>query len=394
MKSNRNRSAETVLTRRVKKILPEKTGLKKLMQSREIHLYQGFDPTGSKLHLGHSIGLRKLMEFAELGHRVTFLFGTGTILVGDPSQRQAARKPIDQKQIDSNIKSWKKQVEPIVDFNKVKIRQNGDWLLKLRLKDLINIASNISAVQLFKRDMFQKRIESGDTVWFHETMYPLLQGYDSVVLDVDLEVGGTDQEFNMLIGRELMRKMKGKQKYVLTVPMILGTDGRPMSKTSNNCIWLDDSADEMYGKLMSIDDKQIPSYLELLTDIPPEKISNQNPLKLKKMLALDITSQYRGRGQALAAQKKFERVVQKGQIPKKLPTIFINSGSHTLLDIFKKAKPKTSRSQIKRTIKQGGVEWNGKKITDPNKHLQVEGGEVIKFGKRWFRKIKVLKIEP
>ncbi|OHA67495.1 MAG: tyrosine--tRNA ligase, partial [Candidatus Wildermuthbacteria bacterium RIFCSPHIGHO2_02_FULL_47_12] len=188
-------SIDEILTRRVEKVLPAKEGLLQLMSKRKIRLYQGFDPTGSRLHLGHSIGLRKLMEFANLGHEVIFLFGTGTVLVGDPSLRDSARKPITQAEIEKNIKDWKRQAAPLVDFEKVSIKENGDWLIPLTLKEIIGIASNISSLQLFKREMFQRRLQRGDTVWYHETMYPLLQGYDSVVMDVDLEIGGTDQEF-------------------------------------------------------------------------------------------------------------------------------------------------------------------------------------------------------
>src|SRR3990167_4748369 len=261
-------NSNTLLTRRVDKVLPSKEALEKLMGKRKIRLYQGFDPTGVRLHLGHSIGLRKLMEFANAGNEVIFLFGTGTVLVGDPSQRDTGRKLITPAEVERNIQGWKDQVSPIVDWNKVKILRNGDWLRELKLQDIINIASNISAVQLFKREMFTRRINSGDTVWYHETMYPLLQGYDSVVMEVDLEIGGTDQEFNMLIGRELQRKMNNREKFVLTVPMILGTDGGQMSKTTGNCVWLDDTAIEMFGKIMSLPDSQILPYLELVTDIP------------------------------------------------------------------------------------------------------------------------------
>ncbi|OGC67471.1 tyrosine--tRNA ligase, partial [candidate division WWE3 bacterium RIFCSPLOWO2_02_FULL_53_10] len=214
------------------------------------------------------IGLRKLMDFANLGHEVIFLFGTGTVLVGDPSLRDSGRKGITQEEIEKNIKDWKRQAAPLVDFEKVAIKQNGDWLVPLTLKDIIKIASNISALQLFKRDMFQRRLRRGDTVWYHETMYPLLQGYDSVVMDVDLEVGGTDQEFNMLIGRDLQRKMNNKEKYVLCTPMILGTDGKQMSKSSGNCVWLDDSPQDMFGKIMSMPDNQTVPYLTLVTNLP------------------------------------------------------------------------------------------------------------------------------
>ena len=260
-------TTDEILTRRVEKVLPSKDGLKNLLEKKKIKLYQGFDPTGGRLHLGHSVGIRKLMDFANAGHEVIFLFGTGTVLAGDPSERETGRKLITQEEIDKNIQGWKDQVSPLVDWNKVKILYNGDWLTKLTLKEIINIASNISAVQLFKREMFTRRIEKGDTVWYHETMYPLLQGYDSVYMDVDLEIGGTDQEFNMLIGRELMQKMKSKEKYVLTTPMILGTDGNQMSKSSNNCIWLNDTPNDMFAKIMAIVDEQIIPYMNFVTNI-------------------------------------------------------------------------------------------------------------------------------
>lgn len=377
-----------ILSRRVAKVLPSKDGLAKLMATKKIRLYQGFDPTGSRLHLGHTVGLRQLMEFARAGHEVIFLFGTGTVLVGDPSERDTGRKLITQAEIDKNIEDWKKQVSPIVDFNKVTIKQNGDWLTKLSLKDIVKIASNISAVQLFKRDSFQRRLKAGDTVWYHETMYPLLQGYDSVVMNVDLEIGGTDQEFNMLVGRELQRKMNNREKFVLTTPMILGTDGGQMSKTTGNCIWLDDSAADMYGKLMSISDAQLPSYWQLLTDLPmPAKSDFVNqPLSLKKQLALNITQQFHDQTAATAAQADFESTVQKGQAPAIIDTFTISKGSHTLLDICRTAKVGDSSSHIKRTISQGGVEWNGQKITNPSQTINVTGNEILKFGKRTFRK--------
>src|SRR3989344_7615079 len=301
-------SINEILTRGVAKVLPTTAGLQSVMAKKTIRLYQGFDPTGSRLHLGHTIGLRKLMQFAQLGHEVIFLFGTGTVLVGDPSQRDTARKLITQAEIDQNILDWKNQVKSIVDFSKIKITQNGDWLTQLTLKDIVHIASNISAIQLFKRESFQRRLKAGDTVWYHETMYPLLQGYDSVAMDVDLELGGTDQEFNMLIGRELMRKMKGKEKFVLITPMILGTDGHQMSKTTGNCVWLNDSPEDMFGKLMSIPDDLIQSYFELLTNLAS---LSDNPLAGKKAVAFDIVRQFHGPTAAQTAQKHFETTIQQ-----------------------------------------------------------------------------------
>jgi tyrosyl-tRNA synthetase len=276
-----NKKIDEVLERRVDKVLPTKDGLRKILKKRKIKIYNGIDPTAKKLHLGHTVGLRKLMEFTELGHEVILLFGTGTVLVGDPSLRDTGRKLITKSEVEENIKTWKKQVSPIVDFDKIKIKYNADWLTKLKLKDIIKIASNISAIQLFKRDMFQKRLARGDTVWYHETMYPLLQGYDSVKLDVDLEIGGSDQEFNMLIGRELQKKMNNREKYVLTWQMIMGTDGKQMSKTTGNCVWLDDKPNDMFGKIMSIPDNQIIPYYELATKVILKKLFKKDRPILK-----------------------------------------------------------------------------------------------------------------
>lgn len=388
---------EEVLTRRIEKILPSKEGLAKLMGENKIRLYQGFDPTGVRLHLGHSVGIRKLMDFANAGHEVIFLFGTGTVLVGDPSQRDSARKIITQEEINENIKDWKRQTAKLIDFDKVKIKQNGDWLTKLNLKDIIQIASNISAVQLFKREMFQRRLAKGDTVWYHETMYPLLQGYDSVVMDVDLEIGGTDQEFNMLIGRELQRKMNNREKFILTTPMIMGTDGKQMSKTSGNCIWLTDSAEEMFGKTMSLPDEQIGVYMENVTDIPLSRIeevkkqienAELNPMKAKKELAMAVVTQFHGTEQAEKVRHNFERTFQERETPKEIPALSLSEVEGTVVDLLEKSNLLESRGEIKRLIDQKGISINELPITDYNLPVtDLKTGDIIKIGKRKWLKL-------
>jgi tyrosyl-tRNA synthetase len=369
---------DEVLTRRVEKVLPDKDGLKALMQERKIKLYNGVDATGKRLHLGHSITIRKLMEFANLGHEVILLFGTGTVLVGDPSERNTGRKLITEKEVEKNIKNWKDQISPLVDFDKIKIMENGDWLKPLKLTDIIQIASNISAVQLFKREMFQRRINAGDTVWYHETMYPILQGYDSVVLDVDLEIGGTDQEFNMLIGRELMKKIKNKEKYVLATPMIMGTD----------CVWLDDKPKDMFGKLMSLPDDQIVPYMKLVTDLPMEEIGeteknlsqgSMNPLEAKKKLALAVVTQLHSKVDAEKARDNFEKTFSKGQPEfKEIPLV---DGS--LLGTITFAA-KVSSTEAKRLLSQKAVDVDGVTIVNPK--FSLKGGEEIKIGKKIFVK--------
>jgi len=391
-----SKKIEEVLTRRVEAVLPNKDGLKSLMRKRKIKLYLGIDPTGSQLHLGHSITLRKLQEFADLGHKAILLIGTGTVLAGDPSGRDKTRPHITKKEIEENIKTWKKQAGKILDFSKVKIMYNGDWLLNLRLKDIIEIASQISAIKLFQRDMFQRRLERGDTVWMHETLYPLLQGYDSVAVNVDLEIGGTDQTFNMLIGRELMEKMKHKEKFILTCPMILGIDGKQMSKTSGNCVWLTDTPKEMFGKIMSIPDNLIISYFELLTDFPLSSIQKYkknllekkiNPRDLKEKLALEIVKIYYSETIANKAAREFQRIFKEKKIPLEIPELKIKEKTLNILELLTKAQLVSSKSEAKRLILQKAVEINNQLKEDWRENIKIKKGMVIQVGKRKFIKI-------
>ena len=385
MKQKRLTAGE-VLTRQVAEVLPAKKGLEQLMKKRKIRLYLGVDPTGSNLHLGHTIGLRKLQQFADLGHEAILLVGTGTVLAGDPSQRDTARPKISKKEIAANMKAWKQQASKVLNFKKVKMRENGSWLLKLGLADILEIASSVSAVQLFQRDMFQRRISKGGTVWMHETLYPLLQGYDSVALDVDLEIGGTDQVFNMLIGRELQRKLRNKEKFVLTVPMILGLDGKTMSKTSGNTVNIADPPQEMYGKLMALRDELVAQYFELLTNVPKEEIQKfkrkLSPRDFKARLAREIVTLYHGAKKAQGAEKEFVRVFQKKHLPSRIQRVKTSHASP--LPLYKAVAELFSVSglEARRTIEQGGVKIDGIVQKDPRLVLKLRSGMVIRVGKR------------
>jgi len=374
----------------VEKVLPDKEGLKSLMQKRKIRLYLGIDPTAPKLHLGHTITLRKLQEFADLGHEAILVVGTGTVLAGDPSQRLKARLLISKREVEKNIKGWKRQLAKVLDFSKIKIEYNGDWLLKLKLEDIIQIASNISSVKLFQREMFQRRIKMGQTVWTHETLYPLLQGYDSVFLNVDLEIGGTDQTFNMLIGRELMEKMRNKEKFVLTCPMILGIDGRAMSKTTGNCVWLEDSPGQMFGKIMSMPDNLIFDYLNLLTRLPLneiEKMKKMNRRNAKAKLAKEIVTIYHSPKTALLAEKEFEKVFKEKRLPTKIPEIKIKEKNLNILDLLVKTNLASSKSEAKRLVLQRGVKIDRTLKTDWQEIIEIKPGQIIQVGKRKFLKI-------
>lgn len=371
-----------LLTRSVAEVLPEKSGLEKIMAGKKIRVYLGVDPTGTRLHLGHTIPLRKLNEFALAGHEAILVFGTGTVLAGDPSQRAQGRERITQKEIDQNIKNWKEQVAKVIDLEKIQIRQNGDWLLKLGLPEILDIASHISAFQLIKRDMFQRRNDAGDMVSTKETLYPLLQGYDSVAMDVDLEIGGTDQTFNMLIGRELQKKMKNREKWVLTTPLINGTDGKPMSKSSGNCIWLDDSASDMFGKIMAITDSEIESYWINLTNLPKE---NLKPMDAKKKLAFEIVKTYHGQEQAEKAKERFEQLFQKGGISQSIPEIKIKEPSVELVDFLVENNLAASKCQAKRLLSQGAIEVDGQTVNEDE--IELENNQVMRVGKHKFVRI-------
>lgn len=382
-----------ILSRRVANVLPGGDGLAKLMAKRKIRLYQGFDATAPRLHLGHAVGLKKLEEFADAGHEVIFLFGTGTVVVGDPSQRDTGRKLITQEEIDENIKDWQRQAGKVVDLKKVHIKRNGDWLLKLGLTDLVKIASNISAVQLFKRDSFQRRLDKGETVWYHETMYPLLQGYDSVVMDVDLEIGGTDQEFNMLIGRELQKKMNKKDKYVLTVPMIVGTDGQPMSKSRGNCVWLDDEPKEMFGKLMRLPDSEVMSYFMNVTDVPMNELdafeadlkSGKNPRDIKARLASEVVAMLHSQEAATTAASAFDSQFREGNTPTDIPEVKLSAASWEPVELLTEVELVSSKSEARRILEQKGAKLNGKTLK--GKEVTVKPGDVLQVGKRKFVKI-------
>lgn len=389
-----NKKSDDLFGRRVAKVLPSEQGLRELIASKKIRLYQGFDPTAPQLHLGHAIGMKKLMDFAQLGHEVIFLFGTGTVLAGDPSLRVEARELITPGQIEQNIRDWKRQASLVVDFDKIKIKKNGDWLTKLKLTDIINLGSHISAVQLFKRESFTRRLQAGGTVWFHETMYPLLQGYDSVIMDVDLEVGGTDQEFNMLMGRELQAKMNKREKYVLETPMIMGTDGKAMSKSSGNCIWLDDSPAEKFGKLMALSDELIVDYLTHCSDMPLDEVGDYakqlvkgiNPRDVKLVMAHQIVKELHGEAAAKTAQGDWQAQFSQGQLPQDIADFKAETGQVEVASLLVEAGLASSLSEARRLQAQGGVRHNSQQVQ--GNHINIKNGDVLQVGKRHFIRIK------
>ena len=391
-----SKKIEEVLIKGVEEILPNKEQLKNLMMKRKIRIYLGIDPTSPQLHLGHAIALRKLKDFQDLGHEVILLFGTFTARIGDPSGRDKKRKPLTPSQIEKNMKTYKDQSSKILDFSRVKIKGNADWLEKLNFNDLVKISSQFTISRLLERDMFQERIKAGGEVWLNELMYPLMQGYDSVAMDVDLEIGSSDQLFNALVGRKLQKIFRNKEKFILITPMLLGLDGRKMSKTYGNTVNLTDSPAEMYGKLMSLKDELILQYFQLCTNLPLKEIKEMerelrrkeiNPIEAKSRLAREIVTIYHGGKKAEEAEKEFNRVFRERKLPLKIPVVQIKEKKLNILELLTKTKLISSKSEAKRLILQKAVKINGALKENWQEIIEIKKEMVIKVGKRRFKKI-------
>ncbi|MCA9369948.1 MAG: tyrosine--tRNA ligase [Pseudomonadales bacterium] len=358
-----NTTTDTVLDRGVAEILPSKQTLAKVMEEKKLRVYLGIDPTGAALTLGHSVVLRKLQQFASLGHEAILLIGNGTVRIGDPTGKDASRPELTDEEISINFQNWKEQASKVLDFTSIKIKKNGDWLDALTYADIVKLLAKTTVGQLMERDMFQKRVTEEKPIHGHEIIYPLLQGYDSVAMDVDLEIGGSDQLFNMMMGRTLQKEYNNKEKWVLTTPLIVGTDGRKMSKSYGNFVALTDEPGSMYGKLMSIRDESIMPYFEVLTDTSNEDLratqdalqAGKNPITTKKQLAHTITQMYHGVKKADEAQEHFEKTVQDNQLPETMPQVSLGKTPLTILEALKIIAPDKSSSQLRRLIEEGGV---------------------------------------
>jgi tyrosyl-tRNA synthetase len=338
--------------------------------------------------LGHSVPLRKLKSFADAGHHVIFLVGSFTAMIGDPTDREATRPPLSKEQVRDNFYTYKKQAQKILDFSKVEIRYNDEWLAPLRFSEIVKLASNFTVQQMLQRDMFEKRMSEGKPVALHEFLYPLMVGYDSVMLDVDCELGGSDQEFNMLAGRHLQQAFKKRDKFVLTTKLIEGTDGRKMSKTYDNCVFLEDAPNDMYGKIMSVKDELLPVYFECTTDVPTGEVKEilaGHPKEAKMRLAREIVEMYHSSDAAKKAQENFTNTFSKGEAPTNIPEVSVAKGT-ALLDAL--ASLGESKSELRRLIEAGAVgEVDGGKFSDSN--IKLERTMSLRIGKHRFLKIVV-----
>lgn len=386
------------LTRGVEKIYPSESALrKKLMSSERLRIYQGFDPTGKYLHVGHAMGIRALRILQELGHEVIFLIGDFTAKIGDPD-KDTTRDILTDEEIEKNMAGWKEQAGQLIDFsgeNAVQFKRNSEWLSKLKLEDIIKLLSNITVQQMLTRDLFDRRIKNEDPIRLHEFTYPLLQGCDGVVMDVDMEIGGADQTFNMLVGRDLNKIYLNKEKFVRTNKMMDAPDAKTMSKTKGNGINLSDMADDMYGKAMSYPDNLLIMGLELLSDVSMDEIKNiekemkggANPMEFKKLMAFEIVKIVKGEKAAQKAQENFINQFSKHQLPEDIKEFKFKEDKMNIVDLLLKTGLVASKGEGRRMVEQGGVKIDGETVNDIGKNVDLKKGFVLQKGKRGFARV-------
>lgn len=381
-----------LLSRGVDTIYPSREALEGVLRSgKKLTLYQGFDPTGTQLHIGHAVALRKLRQFQDLGHHVIFLIGDFTAMIGDPSGKYSERKVLTREEVVENAKTYKQQAGRILRFdgeNPVEIKYNSHWLSKMSAIEFLQLSHLLSVQQVIERNMFQVRLKKGQDLFMNEVLYPVLQAYDSVSMDVDLEIGGEDQMFNMMMGRKLMRKMKGKEKYVMTMPLLTDASGIKIGKTEDNVIGLTDTPADFYGKIMSLSDDAIIPCFTLLTDVPENTLHDMkdrmtggdNPMTYKKQLAFELTKQLNSEKEAKAAQEEFETRFQEGKITRAtLPTKTV--ASVFILDVLTETGLASSKSEAKRLIDQRAVRVNTNTIEN-TKDQSIKPGDILEVGRK------------
>ena len=390
---------EELLTRGVENIIPNKEKLRALLASgKKLNVYLGIDPTATNIHIGHAVPLRKLNAFAKLGHHVTFLIGDFTALIGDTSDKDAERPVLTSEQIKQNFETYKKQAEKIIDFSRVKVRFNSEWLQTLTFADIVKLTQHFSAGDFVGRELIKKRLTEGKKVGLHELLYPVMQGYDSYFMDTDIQLGGTDQTFNMQAGRVLQKDVRHKESFIIANGFLEGTDGRKMSKTWNNAIWLTDTPNEMFGKVMSLRDELILQYFTLATDATMEEVeqvakrltAKENPMTVKIELAHRMVTELHSLEFADAAQKEFGVRFQRGELTSAaLPTFAAKSFNSlpTISEALVANGFTQSRSEAKRLIQQGAVRVDDDVITSDNKPA-FRIGTIIKVGRTKFGKIE------
>jgi len=364
---------------------------------RQLRIKLGLDPTSPDIHLGHTVVLRKMRQFQDLGHKAVLIIGDYTARIGDPSGQDTTRPMLSPEQIEQNARTYFEQAGKILDTSgdKLEIRYNSEWLSDLRLADIIKLTSNMTVARMLERDTFELRHKKGDPIGIHEFLYPLMQGYDSVMIKSDVELGGTDQTFNNLVGRDLQRIHDQSPQVVITMPILVGLDGKEkMSKSKDNYIGVTDEPNDMFGKVMSISDDMMENYFTLLTDLTGEKISElvspdkTHPKQAKVLLGKTIVNQFYDQSTAQTAAAEFDKVFARGQLPDEIPEVEIPTEPIAVSKLLLHCKLVSTGGEAKRMVKQGGASIDGKKLDDPNAEITPKDGMVVRVGKRKFARIK------
>ena len=384
--------------RGVSEIIVEEEFLRLLQEGKPLRLKMGFDPSRPDIHLGHVVGLRKLRQLQELGHQVILIVGDWTAQIGDPSGQSATRPMLTHEEVVANADSYMRQFFEVVDKDRTQAVWQSEWFEKFTLADVNKLTSRFTVAQFLDRDDFAKRFEAHKPIAITELLYPMLQAYDSVAIEADVEFGGTDQKFNLLVGRQLQEMMGQRPQQCFMMPILVGTDGvQKMSKSLGNYIGVKDGPSDMYGKVMSLPDRLMTEYFECLTDVPDEELEEMrralegesvNPMELKKRLAGEITRQFHSGQEARRAEEEFERVVQRGEVPEDIeeyPLSVVIAGGTSTSEVLVRTSAAKSRSEAKRLIVQGAVEVDGCKVSSEDVHLQ--DGSIVKVGRRRFIRI-------
>lgn len=395
-----------LLKRGVEEILLEQELMARLQEGRPLRVKAGFDPTAPDLHLGHTVLLNKLKQFQDLGHEAIFLIGDFTGMIGDPTGKNQTRKPLTRDEVIENARTYEAQIYKILDPEKTLIIFNSSWMNAMSAADLVQLAAKYTVARMLERDDFSKRYKSGQAIAIHEFLYPLIQGYDSVALKADVELGGTDQKFNLLVGRQLQEVFGQKPQVVMTLPILEGLDGvQKMSKSLGNYIGIAEPADEMFGKIMSISDRLMWRYYELLSFRPMEEVEDYrkaceagaNPRDYKVKLALEIVTRFHSAEAAKQALAKFEARFQQGQLPEDLPLQRLPApqrSGYGIAALLKDAGLVKSTSEAFRMIKQGAVRIDGERINDSGLIIAPGSVHIFQVGKRKFAKVEVLPANP
>ena len=394
-----------IIRRGAEEIIPEEELIRKLEKSiknnQPLIVKEGFDPTAPDLHLGHMVSIRKLKQFQQLGHTVVFLIGDFTGMIGDPSGKNEMRKRMSKEEVQQNAETYKQRIFTVLDPDKTVIDFNSRWSIPLNFEDVLSLTSKYTVARMLERDDFKNRYTEGRPISIMEFLYPLAQAYDSVALKADIELGGTDQKFNLLVGRDIMREYGLEPQVILTLPLLVGLDGvEKMSKSLGNYIGINESANDMFGKTMSIADNMILTYFELVTDTPDQELpkikgqlndSSINPRDIKAQLAKEIVRIYHGQTAANNAEEEFNRVFREKFIPAEIPEYNYKSadGKLWIVRLMTSNNLASSNGDARRLIKQGAVSINGEKISDPDLEFTPSEEIIIKVGKRRFLKIKV-----